>query len=340
MFSRPISLVAFFVAALLAAAFVIPHPLHAADDEMTAKAANAANELRIMAKVLEASLDQSNLKDWHMVRAPMSLFDSKIRAQYVPTVGAFFEIDVRFPLNAPPEPKKDEEPAAGESSDDLWNKFSKESRHPAITVVPARLPGGRTVIRSEEHSRELKRSSGGINLGQGGNASGGGGGGGGGFGGGGGGGFGGGGGGGGGGFGGGGGGGFGGGGGWGGAYSAFGAGPQEYNPEKVQTLRNALIEALAKYGHRMESLAAEDRVLILVTGPKIGAIGAAASYSTTIVNSSGESTVVDLESMPFFAGLDGGTAPRDHLLLTIEKRQLKTETTPEDLKKHVKELAY
>lgn len=62
-----------------------------------------AKELEIMSKVLEASLDSSGIEDWHASSIGYSAFQSKIKREYIPTVGAIFTIDVNFPIVKPEE---------------------------------------------------------------------------------------------------------------------------------------------------------------------------------------------------------------------------------------------
>ena len=87
-----------------------------------------AKELEIMSKVLEASLDSSGIENWHASSFGYSAFDSKIKREYIPTVGAIFTIDVNFPVAKPEEDvtKADEEASV---SQDLWERMAKE---PAI----------------------------------------------------------------------------------------------------------------------------------------------------------------------------------------------------------------
>ena len=85
-------------------------------------------ELHIMSRVLEDTLDQSRIEDWHWVRPAASAFDSKIEARYVPTVGAFFNLSVSFPIL---RHAGEEEGGGGERAEpDLWEIHRRRAASP------------------------------------------------------------------------------------------------------------------------------------------------------------------------------------------------------------------
>lgn len=84
------------------------------------------DELRIMSSVIEESLDRAGLDAWRSLHPGASPFESIVKAEYIPTVGALFRISVNFPLAKPAEegfaaaakPNSDDAP-------DLWEKHSR-----------------------------------------------------------------------------------------------------------------------------------------------------------------------------------------------------------------------
>ena len=118
----------------LALALVLGTPLVVAAQEAN-KEGSLDSELRTMSRVIEESLDESALRDWQGTSVGTSFFEPKVRAQYIPTVGAVFTLSVNFPIVEPEEVEEnidDEEPA----TDDLWERVSRR-RGP-------RNPGRRT----------------------------------------------------------------------------------------------------------------------------------------------------------------------------------------------------
>jgi hypothetical protein len=96
-----------------------PRPVAIAEEA----ASSIDKELKIMSKVLEASLDASNIQEWHGYGIGYSAFESKVKSEYIPTVGAIFSINVNFPIVKPDE--KPEEAKTGSSqADDLWEQMS------------------------------------------------------------------------------------------------------------------------------------------------------------------------------------------------------------------------
>jgi len=91
------------------------------------KSPTIEQELSIMSKVLEASLDSRLLKDWHGPWPGRSAFDSRIESDYIPTVGAIFTINVNFPVVKPEDESADPVSSTSEP-DDLWEKMSKPKK--------------------------------------------------------------------------------------------------------------------------------------------------------------------------------------------------------------------
>jgi hypothetical protein len=80
-------------------------------------------ELKIMSKVLEASLDATADEDWFGQGFGYSAFESKIKSEYIPTVGAIFTINVKFPIVKPEVESADLE-SVGAEPDDLWDRMA------------------------------------------------------------------------------------------------------------------------------------------------------------------------------------------------------------------------
>ncbi len=98
------------------------------------------SELGIMSKVLEQSLNESGLKNWHRTTFSTSAFEPKIRGQYLPTVGAVFTIPVNFPLAEAAE--TEEPPEVDESGLDLWDRSARgiQKQTRALSWNPGGVP--------------------------------------------------------------------------------------------------------------------------------------------------------------------------------------------------------
>ncbi|MCH8204586.1 MAG: hypothetical protein IID09_05445 [Candidatus Hydrogenedentes bacterium] len=113
-------------AALALGTLIGPVVLHAQDDDSD----GIHDQLRIMTQILEASIGKDSLDR----RPNLSVFDSKIRSEYIPTVGAIFTIPISFPLH----PSEDEKGNGTEDvvEEDLWEHFSGASENTSRAAAP------------------------------------------------------------------------------------------------------------------------------------------------------------------------------------------------------------
>ena len=163
-----------------------------------AQARAAEDELQTMTKVLEDTINEAGLKDWQVPSGDLSIFSPLIRAEYIPTVGAIFTISVNFCITESAVVKEAPEPA----EQDLWKKHSSATASP-LSVISKGLGNPRELqIALQKQSR------------------------------------------------------------------MFSAGTREYDAEKVRMFRKAIIEALAKYGHRIEHVGGSERLLVVIEAPK------------------------------------------------------------------------
>lgn len=133
---------------LLRGVFVFGLSVAAATEEAEAP---VFKEVRIMAKVLEESLDRGGVGPWHTIGAGASFFEPRVRAQYIPTVGAIFTVPVGFPIVAP-EPAPDASDSRdSEDAQDLWKRFENTAAEPGqpLAAIEAAGPDGdqRVVVR-------------------------------------------------------------------------------------------------------------------------------------------------------------------------------------------------
>ncbi len=226
-------------------------------------------ESQIMAKVLEESIDNAGIEDWKAMNvARFPTFDGTfgqfghIHTRYIPTVGVIFTVPVGFPLRSTAKYSETDDDTKPDTSD-LWKKHQRSSakydvRFNKMTATTDKdgdvriISSEPIVIRETEISKSDKgKSSTAIAIaspngevlfgGSGGGAGS---------------------------FGGGGAGAF---GGIGGARIAIAQ--QEYDEEKVAAFRGTLIETIAEYGHRIEHLPADERVIVIVESPVHGVVG-------------------------------------------------------------------
>jgi len=241
------------------------------DDVLDTKA--VTEEIQIMAKVLEESINNAEIENWKAVLpyGTLAALDSAatgkshIRSRYIPTVGIVFTVPVAFPLRSTASYSEGgDETEANES--DLWNKHSRSSANYKVrfrnvqrnvgehgTTIVTKEPvviesktstveKGKSKVLSTEALRiaaatarpdgtvGYKVSSGGGGGGLGGDDRV-----------------------------------FGiGGGGAGGSGFAFNIALPEYDEAKVKKLRATLLDTVARYGHRMEHLPADERVIVIV----------------------------------------------------------------------------
>ena len=243
--------------ALTLGVLIAPVVIHAQDDGND----GIHDQLPIMTKILEASIGKDSIDH----RLHSSVFDSKIRAEYIPTVGAIFTIPINFPLH-PSEDEEGDEPEEA-FDDDLWEHFSDSSKNAssAATVLSSQLA---TVFSSqvkdlmalevldaeeklekyrdalgddahvheqhedpaEQHLESVRSYLGDIPL-------------------------------------------------LGvlerGVFSRSMGGGKPYDPVKVSTLTHTIIQTMAHYGHRLKSLPNAERVLVVLEAP--GPKGSAAT---------------------------------------------------------------
>lgn len=232
-------------------------------------------EIQIMAKVLEESIDNAGIGDWKPMNiARFPTFDGAfgqfghIHTRYIPTVGVIFTVPVGFPLRSTAKYSEDEDHAEPDAAD-LWKKHQRSSAKYNVRFNKMSATtdddGNVRIISSEPfviRETEISKSNqgktstavaiagpngevsfGGVGVG-------------------------------------------GGGGGGGGGVSRGGLGfggvsggigsariavvQQEYDEEKVAALRQTLIETVAEYGHRIEHLPADERVFVIAESSEHG----------------------------------------------------------------------
>ena len=191
-----------------------------------------------MTKILEASIGNDSI-DRRLARS--SIFESRIRTEYIPTVGVIFTIPITFPLH----PSEDEKGNGTEEivEEDLWEHFSRTSERASKAVVPGvpqiepieplkiqidlekeRLD--ERVVRLLTQAERLKAKTyavasqhrywpiQGI------------------------------------------------------AWDLSIGGSKPYDPVKVSKLTHTIIETIAQYGHRLESMPNSERVLVVLEAPR------------------------------------------------------------------------
>ena len=232
-------------AALALGTLISPVVLHAQESlalpqgVFARKKASTNDELRIMTKILEASIEKDTIDR----RVQQSVFDSRIRFEYIPTVGAIFTIPITFPLHPSQSEKGD---ASEEVVDvDLWEHFSSASengsRVAAQAVPPIEPPDtvnieinldkegldeqlvrlyedversrAKTFVHAVQDIR-LYRLDGGF------------------------------------------------------SWELTIGNSKPYDPVKVSTLTRSIIETIAQYGHRLESMPNSERVLVVLEAPR------------------------------------------------------------------------
>lgn len=315
---------------IVAGAAMISNVASAQEEEEEAPSID--QELRIMSRVLSESLAEE-IGGPRAMFAGASPFDSKVRGSYIPTVGAIFTVQVNFPIR-----KTEEEEAVGESSEDenedRWEHFSQRSQRPRSFTARGGLSAGgqrdSIIIELDERREEGRRP--GTTEAYFGAA---------------------------------------------GVYSdALGmyalakfVGPQ-YDAQRVEQLRRRIIETLAKYGHRMTSVENSDRILVVVEAPAASSGGRSYRRRVEVIGDAKRVITLqtpELESRPdrpprpprpprsefrqrgglsnaqqilytFNEGRRPG--PRDRMLLTVDKSNLRGAMTYGDLVDDVQEVKY
>ena len=221
------------VAALVAGRLISPLVTHAQDDESE----GIRDQLRTMTKILEASIGKESIDR----RLYLSVFDSRIRTEYIPSVGAIFTIPITFPLH----PSQDEKENGTEEvvGEDLWDHFSSASERasnakapvePVDLVEPLKIHVDNEKERLAEEVVRLRTQEGELNAkayalaGQDLLLS---------------------------------------------IQDGFGwniniGNSKPYDPVKVSTLTHTIIETVAHYGHRLKSLPNSERVLVVLEAPQ------------------------------------------------------------------------
>lgn len=126
-------------------------------------------------------------------------------------------------------------------------------------------------------------------------------------------------------------------------YGQSASGKHAYDPETLRTFRGAIIETLAKYGHRMAHVEKSERILVVVEAPRFvgermqyggaGGIGARGHYGGLGGNDNGG-------VITWAVGGLGGAFGRDRLLIAINKADLTSPITSEQLEPKVQETRY
>ena len=118
------------LAALVAGRLISPLVVQAQDDD----AEGIRDQLRTMTKILEASVGKDSIEG----RLHLSVFDSRIRTEYIPSVGAIFTIPIAFPLHPSEEEKGNGTEEVVE--EDLWEHFSSAKDRASKAAGPAVPP--------------------------------------------------------------------------------------------------------------------------------------------------------------------------------------------------------
>jgi hypothetical protein len=264
-------------------------------------------ELHIMSRVLEESLGDDVLVDWGRLEG-LSVFGGRIRAQYIPTVGAIFTIPVNIAISKPqPDTAAAEGPAA-DADLDLWDKYA--SKRFDWDDVDGPVAGSRRIIAApgkqaviiqrdgedpdtvnveeivkgihkrvsdsinEDVVREVRAFSRGFSI--------------------------------------------------------------EYDEKSVERLRADLINALARYGRRLESMPPEERVILIIDAPKPTPLGKRLQDDGGQLRFDND---LDLK-LPNLIWSRLGDTSRDRMMLAVPKAHLTAESTPESLASVIVEKQY
>ncbi len=266
------------------------------------------DEPEIFAKVLKETLDAAGLGEFvpgpFGVRSPI---ETGIRADYIPTVGLIVRIPVSFPISTPSS-----EPAsvgADSESKDLWEKYSKGGglrSEPGRRVVelrkeidaPVRIQSGpNTVVHREDVRIGALR---GIHEGKDGELD--------------------------------------------EAAKFFverfapqldirmsGLAAVPYDEARVAKLRETILDAVAKYGHRVSSLQEGERIIVLVEAPM-------SSQQMNVVVGEGEGEGEPVEVfVPLHVRMDG---KKEHMLIAVPKSAVVSASTRDAIAGQVTEKRY
>jgi hypothetical protein len=193
-----------------------------------------------------------------------------VEGSYLPTVGAIFNVNVDFPLSAPPAAATPT-PAPEKKADanDLWEKHSS----PEAAAISFDDRTNSRIIRTSDGGMRVESSSGLADP-----------------------------------------------------FSAgkTPAGP-EYDPAKVAALRKAIVEAIAKYGWRMEHLGDDERIVVNISTNASGRRAKVVSFTSATGGGSARWTE------PFAATVQPFGGDQNHLLLSFRKSDLKKELSADAL---------
>ncbi len=111
-----------------------------------------------------------------------------------------------------------------------------------------------------------------------------------------------------------------------GAQAALPAGPAgpAYDPEKVKSLRSALLDVLAQYGYRLKDLPEDEQILFVVTSSG-SSFGGGPKSVFVRSDKAGKKRVSIVSS----SGAQGGSG--DQYLLAVKKKDLAAKLTPDQL---------
>ncbi|NUM52760.1 MAG: hypothetical protein HUU46_03870 [Candidatus Hydrogenedentes bacterium] len=261
----------------------------------------------IFAKIIEESLSDAGLGEW--IAGPAGLraaLGTGIRGEYLPTVGVLMHVPVSFPIFEPEPQTESVEPPAPPS--DLWEKYSKadggahglplDADAVRREIWTARTENGGpksgvtdSVVEKTIRMDELDRKR---RV----------------------------------------------------AISSTGlSGPAEdisfditlpagsvpaYDSERVAKFNDALLDAVAKYGHRLTCIGDSERLLIVVEGPSPNVRRRSLTFS------SGGAEPFTL-ALPRLAGLD---APKERKLLIVPRSAIAASTDRATLSPQVSETRY
>ncbi len=212
-------------------------PHTAAPNTAGRDAGKAYRDVRTMALVLTESLQRADFINDGPHVAGASPFDDRIDSTYIPTVGVVFNVPVRFPIVEPREPAPEPAEPKFNPDEDLWERF--RSRNDSRDTARERMSdAGREEVRVRVEGqqdeqvierREIeRRDRPEPALDRPGRLDP-----------------------------------------WGNPYTFMvGVDREPYDAAKVEALRNVVIETLAKYGHRMDDVPADERILVVIDAPR------------------------------------------------------------------------
>ena len=294
------------------------------------------DQLRTFERILSVTLEHAGLQNGEHWTVGKSPFDAEIDSSYIPTVGAIIEIPVEFPIVQRATETPEAERPALDPNEDLWERFSRDRRRGPSDDAPQAVPRDapqpedgpsappKTAPQAEAEARahlerEMERTR--VELRD--------------------------------------------------SHVIaldrdnfaprvylFGDAGLRYDAEKVEKLRSAVIGTLAKYGHRLDAIPADERILIIVEAPRSerrregkGDAGDKSAAEIALRGVLGETQLRvfqdgapdgrgnSRDSRPYFAGFRTGEA-KDRLLFSVTKSALTAEMTADALKPVLEEVQY